>query len=488
MNEPSTRLGFRPHTRLDDETDSIIVRNDLVSFALRRAGAKLRQFLGDLAAPCGIAATDPRAQDFATVVERLERLIEYRVHDRGGGLSLIVQTMVAGTRYRPAALPVDAVVRLSRFALLRADEDGLLLESALSVQTVRPHNRLAAAVIASIATATTVPSLAHSLAVPEAEVSYLVGHLAGAGMVDLELPDGFAEEQVPLNHWEFHDLLFHSRSRLGRHDRPVGGVFPFGGNDNPEPVLRPLTGGRAITLARPSLSKVLAADRGLTTAIEGRRSTRTYGERPLSIDQLGELLYRTARVRAVMAADPAQGKRYSASTRPYPSGGATYDLEFYLTVNRVEGAEQAIYRYDPMGHRLEEIDRDPRPRTALLDTASNTLGGGATPDVLITLTSRFQRLSWKYRSMAYAATLKNVGCVFQTMYLVAADMGIAACALGAGDADSATQAFRLNYLCESSVGEFALGSMPSDPPQRHAYVPGNDLEWRDSAVQRLNTK
>ena len=36
--------------------------------------------------------------------------------------------------------------------------------------------------------------------------------------------------------------------------------------------------------------------------------------------------------------------------------------------------------------------------------------------VLLILTARFQRLSWKYASIAYALTLKHVGVVYQTMY------------------------------------------------------------------------
>ena len=80
--------------------------------------------------------------------------------------------------------------------------------------------------------------------------------------------------------------------------------------------------------------------------------------------------------------------------------------------------------------------------------------------MLITLASRFQRLSWKYAAIAYAATLKNVGVLYQTMYLVATAMGLAPCALGAGNADLFAAAAGTDYYAESSVGEFMLGSAP----------------------------
>jgi len=79
------------------------------------------------------------------------------------------------------------------------------------------------------------------------------------------------------------------------------------------------------------------------------------------------------------------------------------------------------------------------------------------------LTSRFQRLSWKYRGIAYAVTLKNVGVLYQTMYLVATAMGLAPCALGGGDAEGFALAAGTDPLVESSVGEFLLGSRGSAP-------------------------
>jgi SagB-type dehydrogenase family enzyme len=80
--------------------------------------------------------------------------------------------------------------------------------------------------------------------------------------------------------------------------------------------------------------------------------------------------------------------------------------------------------------------------------------------ILIIIAARFQRMSWKYSSMAYAATLKNVGVIFQTMYLVATAMGLAPCAIGSGNSDVFAHALGAGYCEESSVGEFLLGSRP----------------------------
>jgi SagB-type dehydrogenase family enzyme len=82
------------------------------------------------------------------------------------------------------------------------------------------------------------------------------------------------------------------------------------------------------------------------------------------------------------------------------------------------------------------------------------------PQVLITITARFQRLSWKYQSIAYSVLLKDVGALYQTMYLVATAMDLAPCALGGGNSDLFAVAAGLDYYSETSVGEFLLGSKP----------------------------
>jgi oxazoline/thiazoline dehydrogenase len=59
-----------------------------------------------------------------------------------------------------------------------------------------------------------------------------------------------------------------------------------------------------------------------TLVLEGRRSIREYGERPITDRQLGEFLYRSARVKELKKMESQDLTR-----RPYPGGGAIYELE-----------------------------------------------------------------------------------------------------------------------------------------------------------------
>jgi SagB-type dehydrogenase family enzyme len=146
-----------------------------------------------------------------------------------------------------------------------------------------------------------------------------------------------------------------------------------------------------------------------------------------------------------------------------------------------------------VGHRLVEVCTDPELVDALLRGAAVATGGAPTPDVLLTFTSRFGRLTWKYDAMAYAATLKHVGVVYQTCYLVATAMRLAPCGLGSGDAHLAARAFGLDWQQESSVGEFMLSSLPvvaaggaGPAADRPAWQGVNDPEWVVRAAGRLD--
>ncbi|HLU71847.1 MAG TPA: SagB family peptide dehydrogenase, partial [Nonomuraea sp.] len=254
-----------------------------------------------------------------------------------------------------------------------------------------------------------------------------------------------------LRMWDFHDLLFHSRSRLGRFDGEFGATFRFRDELPPEPVTKPLPPGPSVALYRPGK---LEDGPPLGAVLEARRSVREH-RRPPTADQLGELLYRSARVKNLLAANEAMP--YEASARPYPGGGAAYELELYPVVRRCDGLDPGVYQYDPVGHRLIGLAHRPEDAEAALAGAYQATGGAVRPDVLITVTARFQRVSWKYAGMAYATILKDVGVLYQTFYLVATAMGLAPCGLGSGDADLSARLLGLDWAEESSVGEFLIG-------------------------------
>ncbi|MFI6942103.1 SagB family peptide dehydrogenase [Streptomyces sp. NPDC050418] len=376
----------------------------------------------------------------------------------------------AGHRTVPVA--ADTRVRLSRFALCRTRDGVLVLESPLAKFRAVLLDAAARQLVAALGQPVPAAEAGEPARLSEAETLDALAHLVGAGLVEPALPDGsFASDTEPrLRQWDFHDLLFHSRVRSGRYDAAFGAVYPYRGVIDPQPAVKPVPEGRTVPLHRPRRADLDRKDPSLTAAIETRRTRRTFGERAMTADELGEFLYRVQRIR-VHHTPAAEGDEIVS--RPYPSGGSLYELELYATVLRCEGLTPGIYFYDSYAHRLVLVNEAEADRRAMLGVASRSAGFEVHPDVLFTVTSRFQRMAWKYRAMAYATTLRHTGVLYQTMYLVATAMNLAPCGLGNGDADLSARVLGLDYLTESSVGDFLLGTLPPD-----AGIPADSgSEW-----------
>lgn len=342
----------------------------------------------------------------------------------------------------------DTRYTLDRFTLMRKDGDRAILETPLAPVRMELHDWRASAIVGLLAEGTTIEAIANAIGTLNPEtVRDFLSVLLIARMLSNNSPD------IPT--WEFHDLHFHARSRLGRHDRPYGGTYRFREQWDSPPVVKPCMSDDVIALHKPDLDGLRSDDAPLADVMEQRRSVRSFGDTPLTVEQLGEFLYRVARVKELIPTELGE-----LSTRPYPAGGAIYEMEFYLVVDRCQHLEAGLYHYCPHHHHLSRLPSTPESCDALLTTARNSMIIETNPHILIVLAARFPRFAWKYESMAYAAILKNVGVLYQSMYLVATAMKLAPCALGGGDSDLFARSVGTNYYDETSVGEFALGSLP----------------------------
>jgi SagB-type dehydrogenase family enzyme len=376
----------------------------------------------------------------------------------GRRLATLLPTSAAFA-FAPAAADPARPYLLSRFAYLRREGGRLVLGSPLAHARVVLDDAWSAALVAALAQAGTAADLAGRAGPPAEAVAPLLGLLGSAGMVAGADPE---DEPPALRPWEFHDLLFHARSRKGRSDAPYGATFRMAGQLKPPPALKPAGAGEAFELYRPDLERLERDDPPLAAVMERRRSRRAYGAGPITARQLGEFLYRVGRVKEhgeAELATPSGPVRMTFASRPYPAGGGLYELELYAAVGACDGLPPGLYHYEPDGHRLVRLAGRGAEVGQLLSDAAFSAGIG--PDgvqVLLVLATRLGRLAWKYSSIAYALTLKHVGVVYQTMYLAATAMGLSPCALGGGDSDLFARAAGADYYAETSVGEFLLGS------------------------------
>ena len=386
---------------------------------------------------------------------------------------LLARLMPLSGEYRFESVELDTEQNyiLSRFAVIRREDNHMILETPRSNAMVVFYNTQAALLPLTLTSPCSVVGL--QAVFPQLDgdaIRLLMRLLLQVNALSKVNTNGQSEEDADTNliSWEFHDLLFHSRIWLGRNHKAYGGTYRFIGKLRPQPTIKPIDLDKhetVIDLYKPDIEMLSAQERSFTSVLEGRTSIRRHNaDQPLTVEQLGEFLYRSARVRELfdIEVQTENGNQpVTLSRRPYPSGGASYELEIYATVHQCAGIEPGFYYYHPLRHQLIRLSEMNKQVELLLVQARLTWSDDLQanlPQVLLTFAARFQRVSWKYQSLAYAIILKNVGVLLQTMYLTAEAMGLAGCALGGGSSDTFTHILGENYYAETSVGEFMLGS------------------------------
>jgi SagB-type dehydrogenase family enzyme len=249
------------------------------------------------------------------------------------------------------------------------------------------------------------------------------------------------DDPMTVHRWERSALAFHRKSRGPRFlPGPSHDATPLGAHRSP----------RTIPLDRRSLEE----GRDLAHILEARRSRRVWPNRTIAREAFSSLLWMSARDR-----DVAPEVRRDHLSRPYPSGGAVYSLELYpvIALSAVESIMAGVYRYLPELHGLEPLSTEAVDYQPFLDAAGRSAGSDHPPVVLV-VTSRFAKQSAAYGDLAYSLVLKEVGALFQTLYLVAEHLELAGCALGGGTPDELlARLCNTTDLAEPVVGEFMVG-------------------------------
>jgi SagB-type dehydrogenase family enzyme len=427
------------------------------------AAARARKLAEGLPLASLTSAARGTDDEMVDLVRRLagHGLLEYHLERaRAGAAEVVIEPQMPDYWPRMSRLGDDDVVVLSRFAYLRRRGNDMVLESPRAGALFRIRNPDLAALLATLATPQRVKRLGWREGFPgvellalllDCQILFKVDAARGSGLRADEGDDDFVL-------WDFHDLLFHARSTQGRHANPTGGVYAYAGVIPAPPALRPRWPGRKIDLRKltgaPSQPSSPAAK-----LLRDRHSTRVFDQqRPITLAELARFLDATARVHSKWTSSAGDGgPPVSYAVRPYPSGGASYELELYLAVDRCEGLPGGFYHYDAGAHALAPIAVRPHDLQALLRGAEFAMDAPAPPQILITIAARFGRVSWKYSSIAYALILKDVGVVLQTLYLMATDMELGACAIGTADIDLFAKMTGIAFHVEGPVGQLALG-------------------------------
>jgi SagB-type dehydrogenase family enzyme len=373
---------------------------------------------------------------------------------------LVIEPQTPDYWPRTPQLGNSDALALSRFAYLRRRGNAMVLESPRATALFQLCDPKIAAAIAMLSTPQQIKRLRRQDDFPGVELFALLVDCQILFKIDAARDSGprRAEGDDNLVLWDFHDLLFHTRSTAGRQANPLGGFYPYAGVIAPLPAVRPRWPGKKIDLRKFAAAHAQPIS-PVARLLRERHSTRSFDDRrPITLAELSRFLDSTARVvsRSKSRVDSG-GPVVEYAARPYPAGGAAYELELYLAVHQCDGLARGFYHYDAGGHALMPISTGAPELQALLAGAKYAMGAPAAPQVLITIAARFGRVSWKYSSVAYSLILKDVGVLTQSLYVMATDMGLGGCAIGLTNIDLFAKMTGIEFHVEGPVGQFALG-------------------------------
>ena len=262
-----------------------------------------------------------------------------------------------------------------------------------------------------------------------------------------EKPLADEDHSAGTTRWEPTDLAV-------QRQRSYGGAYPLSERIGKSPSsIKHVKGLSSHILRKINNSNDPGKEHSFLSTLDKRKSIRWYGSNHISLDELSGFLYSSARIKKIFKTE--QGV---LTQRPYPSGGARYPLEIYVVNNKISDIQKGIYYYDPLKHRLILLNRNSNHQRKFNRYIRNVQGPimNRDSDVVFIITAVFARTMWKYGKIALPLIMSDLGTLYQTMYLVATDMQLAACPLGGTNEELVKHWLNLDWFEESHVGTFML--------------------------------
>ena len=204
---------------------------------------------------------------------------------------------------------------------------------------------------------------------------------------------------------------------------------------------------RALAPASPSALATPVASGGMSLreALSRRRSSRAFGPREPSLEQLGALAWAAQGV-----TDPASGHRTA------PSAGGLYPLDTYVLARAVDGLPAGLYHYNIATVALERMPA--RPVDEVVRDGFFWQDWVCNAAAIVLLVAAFDRTLAKYGDRGYRLVLLDAGHAAQNLLLVAEQERLGACAV-AGFCDDALAAdLGIDGVDEAVVHSVVLGA------------------------------
>jgi SagB-type dehydrogenase family enzyme len=181
-----------------------------------------------------------------------------------------------------------------------------------------------------------------------------------------------------------------------------------------------------ISLPAPTLT----GDVSVETALQKRRSIRSYTQEPPTLEDIAQLLW------------AAQGVTSHNGFRTAPSAGALYPLEVYIVSGNISGLEEGIYRYLAHQHELTLVHRGDHRR----QLSSAALGQACVREAPATIifTGISSRITVKYGQRGIQYMMMEAGHAAQNVCLQAVTRQIGVVPVGAFKENQVRQILQLD--------------------------------------------
>ncbi len=177
--------------------------------------------------------------------------------------------------------------------------------------------------------------------------------------------------------------------------------------------------GESIKLPAPLHDGQVSVEKALTE----RRSIREYSAEPLSLVQVGQIVW------------AAQGiTEARRGLRTAPSARARYFLHLYVVPGNVTGLSPGLYRYEPKGHELIPVARGDKKADLFGAAGQNPIKAAPMALVLTGLKDKASNPGWMYVEAGHAS---------QNVYLQALSLKLGTVAMAGFRPDEVRKALGL---------------------------------------------
>ncbi|GAB6058635.1 SagB/ThcOx family dehydrogenase [Desulfonatronum parangueonense] len=176
---------------------------------------------------------------------------------------------------------------------------------------------------------------------------------------------------------------------------------------------------------------ILAGETSLEQALNKRRSVRRFSNQPLTLQEIGQLLWATQGI-----------SDHNRGFRTAPSAGATYPLEVLVVVADAKELAPGLYRYHPQGHELR-IMKQGDHRSALFRAAMSQSPIDSAPATIV-ITAVQERTESRYGGRAERYVAMEAGHAAQNLSLQAVALDLGTVVIGAFDDTRITELLTLH--------------------------------------------